>query len=197
MSEIYEIGSKKYLRETLPSSPATEAAMVADGWFFADRTLKVSVPLAKVTQDLKFYQRLPIVETLDYKDDIFRIAHESFAYDRRFHVARECNREISAAVLRNWVNGLGHTLVALYHDKPVGFLNLKENEVYLAACEEKYRITGAAMGLYARAIELCRERGFQTMIGRVSTLNTAVMNVYANFGATFAEPQDVFLKEET
>ena len=213
--ETYNINGKRYEREVLPSCADTEHEMAQKGWYFADRTLKVSIPLSKVTMDLKRLQRMPIVETTDYKEDIFRIAHESFTRDRRFHVAPKCNQDVSAIVLRQWVDELGPTLVCLYHETPIGFLNLKFPEaeieqqpstsqppnsptspfVHLAAVEEKYRVTGAAMGLYARAIEGARERGFKTLEGRISSLNAPVMNLYASFGAQFSEPEDIFLRE--
>ena len=195
MSERYDINGRCYEREVLPSCADTEFDMVRDGWYFADRTLKATIQIAKVTADLKRLQRLPIVETPDYTEDIFRIAYESFTRDRRFHVAPKCDQVVSAVVLRRWVDELGPTLVCLYHEKPIGFLNMRENFVHLAAVEAKYRVTGAAMGLYAKAIEVARERGFKTLEGRISSLNTSVMNVYATFGAQFSEPQDIFLKD--
>ena len=194
MSEIYDIKDGRYEREVLPSCADTEFDMVRDGWYFADRTL-TSIPISKVSVDLKRLQRMPIVETENFKEEIFRIAHESFTRDRRFHVAPKCDQAVSAVVLRRWVDELGPTLVCLYHEKPIGFLNMRENFVHLAAVEEKYRVTGAAMGLYARAIELAGERGFKTLDGRISSLNTPVMNLYASFGAVFSDPEDVFLRE--
>jgi len=184
-----------HARIILPSCADKEVEMQRRGFVFADRTLKVTIPLSKVTMDLKRFQRIPIVETTDYKEDIFRIAHESFTRDRRFHVAPKCDQAVSAVVLRQWVDELGPTFVCLYHEKPIGFLNLRENFIYLAAVEAKYRVTGAAMGLYAKAIEGARERGFKTLEGRISSLNASVMNVYATFGAQFSEPQDIFLKD--
>ena len=195
MSEIYDIKGGRYEREVLPSCADTEFDMVQRGWYFADRTLKVTIQLAKVTADLKRLQRLPIVETSDYAEDIFRIAHESFTRDRRFHVAPKCDQAVSAVVLRRWVDELGPTLVCLYREKPIGFLNMRENFVHLAAVEAKYRVTGAAMGLYARAIERAGERGFKTLDGRISSLNAPVMNLYATFGAVFSDPEDVFLRK--
>ena len=195
MSEIYDIKGGRYEREVLPSCADTEFDMVREGWYFADRTLKVTIQLAKVTADLKRLQRLPVVETSDYTEDIFRIAHESFTRDRRFHVAPKCDQAISAVVLWRWVGELGPTLVCLYHEKPIGFLNMRENFVHLAAVEAKYRVTGAAMGLYARAIECAGERGYKTLDGRISSLNTPVMNLYASFGAVFSDPEDVFLRK--
>lgn len=184
-----------HARIVLPSCADTEVEMQRRGFVFADRTLKVSIPLSKVTMGLKRFQRMPIVETSEYHEDIFRIAHESFTRDRRFHVAPKCDQDVSAVVLRQWVDEFDSTFVCLYHDKPIGFLNLKANVVHLAAVEAKYRVTGAAMGLYAKAIEVARERGFKTLEGRISSLNTSVMNVYATFGAQFSEPQDIFLKD--
>lgn len=191
----WDFGEATHARIVLPSCADTEVEMQRRGFFFADRTLKVSIPLSKVMMDLKRFQRMPIVETKDFQEEIFRIAHESFTRDRRFHVAPKCNQDVSAVVLRQWVDELGPTLVCLYHEKPIGFLNLKENFVHLAAVEAKYRVTGAAMGLYAKAIEVTHERGFKTLEGRISSLNTSVMNVYATFGAQFSEPQDIFLKD--
>ena len=188
-------GEATHARIILPSCADTEVEMQRRGFFFADRTLKVSIPLAKVTMDLQRFQRIPIVETNEYHDDIFRIAHESFTRGRRFHVAPKCDQAVSAIVLRQWVDELGPTFVCLYHEKPIGFLNMRENFVHLAAVEAKYRVTGAAMGLYAKAIEVARERGFKTLEGRISSLNASVMNVYAIFGAQFSEPQDIFLKD--
>ena len=179
---------------------ANEIRRQRDGFFFADRTVKTTISLSKITVDLDRFIRLPVIETADFKDDVLRIAVASFTYDRRFHVLPDCSGEISAVVLKQWVDKLDTVFVALFKEKPVGFLALKETApdtvfVHLAAVEEKYRMTGAAMALYANACKVAKERGYKKLEGRVSTQNAAVMNVYAAFGATFSDPQDVFLKE--
>jgi len=189
-----------HARVTMPSCADTETIMQRKGFFFADRTLKVVVGLSKSPFDLKRFIRLPIVETGEYKDDIFTIAHESFTRDRRFHILPKCDQAVSALVLREWVAAIDRSWVCLYHDKPIGFLVLTSTApdacfVHLAAVKEEYRITGAAMALYAKAIEVARERGYKKLEGRISSLNTAIMNVYATFGAVFSDPQDIFLKE--
>ena len=51
------------------------------------------------------------------------------------------------------------------------------------------------MALYANACKVAKQRGYKKLEGRISTQNTAVMNVYAAFGAVFSEPQDIFIKE--
>ncbi len=179
---------------------ANEIRMQRNGFFFADRTVKTTIGLSKIAVDLDRFIRLPIIETTDFKDDVLRIAVASFAYDRRFHVLPDCSTDVSSVVLKKWVEELDTFFVALFKDRPVGFLALKETAsdtvfVHLAAVEEKYRITGAAMALYANACKIAKERGYKKLEGRVSTQNAAVMNVYAAFGATFSDPQDIFIKE--
>lgn len=183
-----------------PTDAANEIRMQRNGFFFADRTVKTTIGLSKIAVDLDRFIRLPIIETTDFKDDVLRIAVASFAYDRRFHVLPDCSTDVSSVVLKKWVEELDTVFVALFKERPVGFLALKETAadtlfVHLAAVEEKYRMTGAAMALYANACKIAKERGYKKLEGRVSTQNTAVMNVYTAFGATFSEPQDIFIKE--
>lgn len=183
-----------------PTDAANEIRMQRNGFFFADRTVKTTIGLSKIAVDLDRFIRLPIIETADFKDDVLRIAVASFAYDRRFHVLPDCSTDVSSVVLKKWVEELDTFFVALFKERPVGFLALKETApdtvfVHLAAVEEKYRMTGAAMALYADACKIAKERGYKKLEGRVSTQNTAVMNVYTAFGATFSDPRDIFIKE--
>ena len=184
-----------------PTDAANEIHMQRNGFFFADRTVKTTISLSKIAVDLDKLIRLPIMETTDFKDDVLRIAVASFAYDRRFHVQPDCSADVSSVVLKRWIEELDKVFVALFKEQPVGFLALKETApdtvfVHLAAVEEKYRMTGAAMALYANACKAAKERGYKKLEGRVSTQNTAVMNVYTAFGATFSDPRDIFIKKE-
>ena len=186
-----------------PTSAANEVARQKEGALFADRTLGVTIVLSRVTQDLKRLMRLEMVETTEYREEILRIAEASFTYDRRFNLTPDCGLEVRHAELQRWVDELGPTWVALLKGQPVGFMNLKPVEgrpdtlaYHLVAVEEKYRLSGAALGLYAKGIEVARERGYQKLVGRISSQNVAAINVYAMFGAQFSEPQDIFLKEQ-
>lgn len=198
--ENWDITDATHVRVQLPSSASYVIEMQEAGFFFVDRTIKTSISLSKCPINLEKMVRLPIVETSAYKADILRIACASFVSDRRFHITSDCNANIAANVLRVWVNELEDVLVCLFKDIPVGFLALKETEadslfVHLAAVEEKYRMTGAAMALYAQACIIARERGYKKLEGRISSQNIAVMNLYTAFGAMFSLPQDIFLKE--
>lgn len=198
--ETWDLSEATHVRITLDARSASEVEMQHQGFLFADRTLKTSIRLSHCPTYLDKMIRLPLVETKEYREDILRIACASFMDDRRFHILPECNAGIAEVVLKKWVEELETVLVCLFHEKPVGFLALKECTpdslfVHLAAVEERYRMSGAAMSLYAGACRLAIERGYKKLEGRVSSRNTAVMNVYAAFGASFSEPKDVFLKE--
>jgi len=188
-----------------PTLAANEVARQKNGDLFVDRTLGVTIVPSRVTIDLKRFMRLEMIETTDCRDDILRIAEASFTYDRRFNLTPDCDPQVRHEELKKWVDDLGPTWVALMKGQAVGFMNLKEVpsaegrvlSYHLVAVEEKYRLSGAALGLYAKGVEVARERGYQKLVGRISSQNVAVMNVYAMFGAQFSEPQDIFLREQS
>ena len=190
----------QYLRVELPTDSNSEILMQQKGFYFADRTLKTSISLRKCSLDFNKFLRIPIEETTEYKKEILQIAKNSFTYDRRFYVSPFGSKEIAFTVLQSYIEDLDKVLVALFKDKPIGFLALKEIDtetlfVHLAAVDEKYRMTGAAMALYAKACQIALERGYKKLEGRVSSQNVAVMNLYAAFGAIFSEPKNFFIKE--
>ena len=183
----------------IPSNADNEINMQKDGYFFADRTLHASINLSRFTIDTKKLIRLNIVSTKEHKEEIFEVARKSFPYDRRFHLAPETDNKAAEIEIKKWVENLDDVLVCFYKDSVIGFLALKETDsetlfVHLAAVDEKYRLTGAAMSLYARAVEIAKEKGYKKLDGRISSQNTAVMNLYAYLGASFSDPEDIFIK---
>lgn len=188
-----------HMRVTLPANSAAEIEMQRRGFLWADRTLKASVSLSKL-KDVCGGGGLSVVETADYKKEILEIAASSFETDRRFHLTPDCCPAVARRVLEEWVNKLDKVLVCKFHDKVIGFCALVPSSehalfVHLAAVSEKYRLTGAAVALYSHACKLAREQGRKRLEGRISSSNTAVMNIYAALGAVFSEPRDIFLKQ--
>ncbi len=183
----------------MPANADNEISMQKDGYFFADRTLYVSINLSRFAIDTKKLIRLNIVSTKEHKEEIFEVARKSFPYDRRFHLTPETDNKAAEIEIKKWVENLDDVLVCFYKDSVIGFLALKETDaetlfVHLAAVDEKYRLTGAAMSLYARAVEIAKEKGYKKLDGRISSQNTAVMNLYAYLGASFSDPEDIFIK---
>lgn len=103
-------------------------------------------------------------------------------------------------MLEEYFNYIETMLVCLYKDNVIGFLALKEIDnyglsIYLAAVQEKYRLTGGALSLYSKALQLAHLRNYKYVEGRISTQNYAVINIYTSLGAKFFNPLDIFIKE--
>jgi len=188
---------EKIIKET---NADTEIEMQRRGYFFADRTLGVSINLSKCDLDFNKLIRLPITQSLDYKKEIMEIAIKAFPYDRRFHIQPDCNLEVAKKELSIWIDKLDNIFVCFFKDILIGFLALKEIDkdtlfIHLAAVDEKYRLTGAATSLYANAIKYAKENGYKKLEGRISSQNTAVMNLYSYLGGAFFAPEDIFIGE--
>lgn len=170
------------------------------GYFFADRTLDVCIPLSKIDNINKLI-RLPIIKTSEYKKEIIKIAQKSFLYDRRFHLQLNYNQQLTNAIIKDWVNKIDDMYICLYKDSPIGFLSLielddKNSFIHLAAVEEKYRMTGAAISLYAKAIQVSWEKNYTNVNGRISSCNIAAVNLYSYFGAKFSNPINIYIKDK-
>ena len=189
-----------YIRVCLPVSLENQQAMREKGFVFADRTLGVSINLRRSNLDYKSMIRIKPELICNKKDEILQIAKESFPVDRRFQVALNYNDRIKDSVITGWVEELEEYYACSYKGQIIGFLALKDIGegkafVHLAAVMEKYRMTGAALSLYANAADICKSRGYSSLDGRISSFNVSVMNLYAALGAVFQAPMDVFLKE--
>jgi len=200
-NKIDDMQDADIIKIVLPTSIENENKMKEIGFLFADRTLGVSIQLSKTELNFDKLIRLPIEETDGYKTEIEEIALKSFPYDRRFHLKLNYDdEELFKLIIKEWVNDLDNVLVAKYQSTVVGFLALKETDsdtlfVHFAAVDEKYRLTGAAMSLYAEAVKIAKDRGYKKLEGRISSKNTAVMNLYSYFGAHFENPLDIYIKE--
>lgn len=191
-----------HMRVILPSSADNALEMQKQGFVFVDRTLGVSVNLGRSKLDFSSMVRMEVVESRDYKDDVLRIAKDSFTEDYRFNILPQSDNDLTlrGIVLESWISKADSYLVCMYKDVPIGFLMLvKTGEdsqfVHLAAVEKRYRATGAGLSLYAKAAALCKTKGYKKLEGRISSRNIAVMNLYAYLGGSFALPEDVYLKE--
>lgn len=204
-------GVATVIRVSIPSSKDNLQKMTALGFTFVDRTIKASISISKCSLDLERMVRVqlePTTQLLDQSyETLLNVACASFTEDSRFNLSVSdsgCgidsnNASTVPVVLRNWFRELPQGYIAILKDNPIGFISLKNLEnkelsVHLAAVDMKYRLTGAGMSLYAKALLQAKEQGFKKLVGRISSKNMAVLNLYASLGAQFVEPKDVFLR---
>lgn len=198
--EVWETSDATHVRVSLPSEIGNMLAMQDMGYQYVDRMLDVTIGLKRINTDLQKSIRLQPVLISDRKEEIKELAVRSFVRDRRFHVEPEYCPEVARKIICGWVDEIPEFYVCIYKEQIIGFLALKEVEdkkssaIYLAAVDEKYRASGAAMSLYANAILVGLEKGYQSITGYISSSNTAVMNLYAHLGGTFSNPQDIYVK---
>lgn len=198
--ENWDLQDATHIRVTLPASSENIIKMQEKGFLLADRTLGVSINLNRAGTELEKYVRMEIRETSGYRKEIFQIAKTSFQDDRRFHILPHFDSDVADCILADWVKDLNNCLVCFYKESVIGFLDLEEEEpdkqcIHLAAIQERYRATGAALSLYAKAVSLCKKRGYKKIEGRISSKNIAVMNLYTFLSGTFFSPEDIYLKE--
>ena len=195
---VWEEGNATHIRVSLPPIFENTVRMGDRGFFLADRTLDVSINLTRVNIDFEKLIRIRPSIVSGHKDELLSIARQCFTTDRRFHIAPQPDPAIAETVLAGWIEELDQVYLAKIHGKAVGFLALTEDDegrfVHLAAVLERYRVTGAGLSLYASAALDCLNSGVRFLHGRISSANTAVMNLYTLLGATFSNPLDVYLK---
>lgn len=196
----WDVSDATHVRVSLPSDVKYMLYMQQNGYQFVDRMLDVTINLKRCTMDLQRAIRIDPVLVNDRKEEITFLAQKSFVRDRRFHVETEYNQQLANQIIKAWVEEIPEFYVCIYKEKVIGFLALKEAddrksaEIYLAAVDERYRTSGAAMSLYAKALYVGMEKGYQNIAGYISGCNTAVMNLYAYFGGIFSNPQDIYVK---
>lgn len=197
----WNLSGATHIRVSLPSSIDNMLFMQQNEYQFVDRMLDVTINLKRCTMDLQKSIRIEPVFVSDRHEEILALAKQSFVTDRRFHVETEYNQELADQIIEGWIEEIRNFHVCIYKEKIIGFLALKEADdrksagIYLAAVDERYRTSGAAMSLYAKALLIGQEKGYQNITGYISSYNTAVMNVYAHFGGIFSNPQDIYIKK--
>lgn len=188
-----------HIRVCMPVHYENHLEMLCRGFSFVDRTVDVSINLLQSKVDYSALARLEPVVTTQHREEVRAIAQQSFPRDRRFHLRPSLDQELADTVISGWVDELTSWYWMEHRGEAIGFLALKGDEmrkfIHLAAVREKYRASGAAMSLYAAAARDCKSAGAQFMNGRISTENTAVMNLYAFLGGSFSKPMNVYLKE--
>ena len=197
LDELYN-SSENYMRISIPSDNNELQHICNSAYKMVDRTVLTSINLLKNNFDKNI--RLDIKYSSDYKDEIIKIAYDSFKDDFRFNLANN-DINIYEKMIKGYIDEIDGAFVCFYKEKPIGFIQCcnfenRDDEAFinLAAIDERYRLTGAALSLYSYAAKYYKERGYRILNGRISTKNISVMNLYSFLGAKFSKPYDIYIK---
>lgn len=196
----WEFGDATHVRVTLPSNRRLIAEMQDSGFLFADRTLGVEVPANQVPARLDKLIRLEVKMGAVDVDAAFEVARKSFKGDARFYIDSRESQKIADAIMKRWVEAIDEAFYCKVKGALAGFLVLDELDsgnlfIKLAAVDERFRLSGAAVALYVSALKYASSNGVRIVEGRISSNNMPVMNLYSMIGGKFSNPKDVFLKE--
>lgn len=167
-----------------------------NNFVFADRTIQASISL-KANADFKKFCRLEISES-ELNERICEIAKKSFSQDVRFFIT--IPPVMNENLLDKYLSEMKKCYVCKVKNEIAGFIEVVDSDekseciIRLAAVDEKFRLSGAALSLYAGACDLYRNFGYRKIIGRISSRNMPVLNLYAALGANFSRPQDVYIR---
>lgn len=168
------------------------------GYAFADRTIKASIPL-KASKDFVKLCRIKIEES-NLNERICEIAKKSFTEDVRFFDSLP--PKMNETLLEDYLSKMQACYVCRLKGEIIGFIEVVEMPdkisavIRLAAVDEKYRLSGGALSLYAGAANLFQGKNFRKLEGRISCKNLSVLNLYASLGATFSASLDVYIRSQ-
>ena len=193
-----EENNEERIRVSISSEKNNMIGMINKGYVMVDRTILTSINLLKSDFDKNI--RMEVKKSEEYRDEITDIALNNFKNDYRFNLEFD-NTDVSRKIIKGYVDEIKDAFICFYKEKPIGFIqccNFEDKEdtafINLAAIDEKYRATGAAVSLYSYVAKYYKDKGYKILNGRISTKNMSVMNLYSFLGAKFSKPYDIYIK---
>jgi ribosomal protein S18 acetylase RimI-like enzyme len=178
-----------------PDDLATVEALCANGFYPAETTLDLSLPLRRLTPLEARAADRPRLRRAGAGDvaALAAIARETFRADR-FHLDPHLPSERTDARYAGWVErgfAAGDRLYAYEaaSGEAVGFYLVRgepgaEVDLSLAGVTARHRGTGLGAMMYSDMLVLCRDEGFRTAVTRVTATNLDVLNLFTRLGFT-------------
>ena len=175
-------------------------------YIMVDRTIKAQISLPSLT-GLERLVRMNVQELEEITDEVYEAAEKAFTRDRRFFLSLNCEQEIGAAVLKDYIRQFEkeEKLIfgCFYKEKLVGALiairvSDMEYETVLGAVLPEWQSKGAGVSLYAFEFSQLQKKGIKTLYSRISTDNVASLNMHITLSQgniRFIQPLDVYIKE--
>jgi len=178
-----------------PDDLATVEALCANGFYPAETTLDLSLPLRRLTPLEGRAGDRPRLRRVGAEDvaALATIARETFQTDR-FHLDPHLPGDRADARYAGWVERgfAGGDRLYAYETaagESVGFYLVRgepgaEVDLSLAGVTPRHRRTGLGATMYSDMLVLCRDEGFRTAVTSMSANNLDVLNVFMRLGFT-------------
>lgn len=189
-----------FIKVVLPAMRETEISMKKLGYLKIDRRFECYINTSIEIENFN-YRFLTKMDMMGlYNEEILQIAKVSFYNDARFNFLMEYSDESYHIALKNCIHESKYKFVCIYKGELAGFILLQPNkesvmEVKLAAVTQKYRVLGIGTELYMKALDFCKEKGFQFLYGSIETINLSAINLYSYLRGKFVTVKDTYLKK--
>ncbi len=190
------------LAKARPEDAARIAGLEEKGFMFHNRTILGEINLESLKEEPVRKIRADVRTDREFTQDVYGLAQGAFRTDRRFHLARQFDNDAAGKILKGYIDFYKEqesVLFKCFHkERLVGFtiVQMLEGgccENVLGAVEPAYQSRGAALNLYSYMLQQLRESGRKRLYGRISTANTASINLHIALGAKYSLPEDDYI----
>ena len=204
-NEVFEIDSRTdyIIARTSPENVERIIQLEKAGFSFHNRTILCEINLDRLNPDLVKLLRGDVrKKTAVLPDEIYDVASKAFTTDRRFHLEKRFNQSLANRVLGKFISeqlNLAKVVFTCYHkERIIGFTIIKDLgegrcENVLGAVDPEYQNKGAAFNLYVSMAKSLQEDGYKTLYGRISTTNTASINLHIMLGGKYSQVEDEYI----
>jgi ribosomal protein S18 acetylase RimI-like enzyme len=175
------------------------------GFFFADRLITAEVSLDKISAEQAGLIRFRTSVNNDSIKDVNIIASLTFTQDRRFHFKRIFDMNFANKILPTYIKELlddsTEIIVSYVKEEIVGFVFLRGLsdslcEITLGAVHPKFQNLGVSVSLYIYTALHAASRGYEKLIGKISSVNYNSLNLFLFLGSRFIDSTDVYILEK-
>lgn len=187
---------------TYPEDTARIIQLEDAGFSFHNRTMLCEIQLDRLNPDLVKLVRGDVRKTAALPEEICAVADKAFTMDRRFHLDKGFNQMLAGRILGKYVPEQLESACAVYacyhKNRMIGFTVVKDLgggkcENVLGAVDPEYQNKGAAFNLYIYMAESLKEDSYKTLCGRISTTNTASINLHIMLGGKYSHVEDEYI----
>lgn len=182
----------------------TEDSLLADGWRFLDRKLRMQISGNKAgIMEKKSMPALSVQYGMEFPEDMYQLAYSALTTDRRFHLKPLFDQNEANGFIRTYIDherNLGsHTVRVLHDGELLGFSIVRTEQAgiaenVLAATKPCLQGKLAVPALYGAMLNINGGGYILKYEGNVSSTNLASLNLHIRLGARVTRIFDEYVR---